>query len=185
MSRIGKMPVTIPKGVKAEVAGQLVKVDGPKGKLERNLRPEIEAKVVDGKILLAPKKDAPETKSVNAFHGLERALLSGMVIGVSEGYVKELELIGVGYRAEMSGKNLNLALGYSHPIEFQVPQNVKASVVKEGRESWVRLESADKQLIGETAAKIIRLRPPEPYKGKGIRFKGTVIKTKAGKAGKK
>ena len=185
MSRIGKLPVTLPKGVKAEVAGQLVKIEGPKGKVQREVRPEIEAQMVDGKIVLRPKKSAPETKAVNAFHGMERALLNCMVNGVSQGFHKELELIGVGYRAEMSGKNLNLSLGYSHPVEFVVPKDIKATVEKEGRDSWIRLEGVDKQLVGQTAAQIIRLRPPEPYKGKGVRFRGQVIKTKAGKAGKK
>lgn len=182
MSRIGKKPVVIPKGVKAEVVGQLVKIEGPKGKLERKLRPEISARIVDGRILVAPLK---ESKATNAFHGLERALLHNMVTGVSEGFAKELEVIGVGYRADIKGSTLNLALGHSHPIDFPLPKDVKGSVIKEGREIFIRLEGPDRQAIGETAAQIIRLRPPEPYKGKGVRYRGQVIKLKAGKTGKK
>ncbi len=182
MSRVGKQPIDVPKGVTAYIAGQLLKVEGPKGKLERELRPEIQIKMEDGKIYLSPL--AEDTKS-NAFHGMERALTANMVKGVSEGFVKELSLVGTGYRAEQSGKNITLSLGYSHPIDYAVPDAVKASVVKEGRDVFIRLESADRQLVGQVAAQIRSLRPPEPYKGKGVRYKDEVVKLKAGKSGKK
>ncbi len=182
MSRVGKQPIEVPKGVTAQIAGQLLKVEGPKGKLNREIRPEIEVKIEDGKIYLSPLKD---DKTSNAFHGMERALAANMVKGVSEGFVKELSLVGTGYKADQNGKNITLALGYSHPIDFSVPDDVKASVVKEGRDVFVKLESADKQLVGEVAARIRSLRPPEPYKGKGVRYKDEVVKLKAGKSGKK
>ncbi len=183
MSRIGKMPITLPKGVKAELSGQLLKVEGPKGKLERKIRPEIKGEITDGKLVLSINSDSSK---VGAYHGLERALAQNMVVGVSEGFIKELELIGVGYRADMSGaKTINLALGYSHPIDFQLPAGIKAEVVKDGRQTFIKLEGVDRQLVGQVAAQIRSLREPEPYKGKGVRYKGEVIKLKAGKAGKK
>lgn len=183
MSRVGKLPIEIPKSVTATLAGQLLKVEGPKGKLSRSIRPEIKA-VLDGANLtfevLTPSGQA------NAFHGLERALAANMVKGVSDGFVKELSLIGTGYRAEQAGATgLTLALGYSHSIDYAVPTGVKATVVKEGRDVFIRLESADRQLLGQVAAQIRALRPPEPYKGKGVRYKEEVVKLKAGKAGKK
>jgi large subunit ribosomal protein L6 len=182
MSRVGKNPIKLPQGVKVDVKGQSVKVEGPKGKLERHVSSLIEVKVTDGHIELSRKNDE---KASRMMHGTERSLLNNMVTGVSEGFSKELDLIGVGYRADMSGTTLNLALGYSHPIDFPLPAGVKGTVIKEGRDITVKLESADKQLVGLTAAKIRSLRAPEPYKGKGIRYKGEVIKLKAGKAGKK
>ena len=187
MSRIGKLPVAVPKGVKAEIAGQLIKIEGPKGKMQRNIRPEIKAQMVDGEIVLSTVASGKGTtgRAISAYHGLERALINNMVHGVSEGFVMELELIGVGYRAEISGTTLNLALGYSHPIDFPLPQGVKGSVVKEGREIFIKLEGCDRQLVGETAARIRQLRKPEVYKGKGVRYRGEFIKLKPGKAGKK
>ncbi len=187
MSRIGKQPVALPKGVKAEIAGQIIKVEGPKGKLERRIRPEIKAQMVDGEIVLSAIDANKGTvgRSVGAFHGLERALINNMVTGVSEGFTKELELIGVGYRADMTGTTLNLALGYSHPIDFPLPKGVKGTVIKEGREIFIRLEGCDRQLVGLTAARIRQLRKPEVYKGKGVRYRGEFIKLKPGKAGKK
>lgn len=182
MSRVGKQPIALPKGVSAIVAGQLLAVEGPKGKLERQVRPEIQVEIVDGKIIFTRRDEAKQTR---AFHGLERAIANNMVHGVSEGFEKQLELVGVGYRVEMKGDNFNFALGYSHDIEFPMPKGVKGSVVKEGRETYVKLEGIDRQVIGQTAARIRALRPPEVYKGKGVRYRGEVIKTKAGKAGKK
>ncbi|MFN8390903.1 MAG: 50S ribosomal protein L6 [Bdellovibrionota bacterium] len=182
MSRIGKQPVVVPKGVKAVIAGQLLKVEGPKGKLERELRPEITAKLEGETIILTRNGDDGR---VRAFHGLERALVHNMVEGVSKGFEKELQLIGVGYRADSKGNTLNLALGHSHPIDFELPDGVKGTVIKEGRDISIKLESMDKQLLGQTAAQIRSLREPEPYKGKGVRYKGEVIKMKAGKSGKK
>ena len=187
MSRIGKQPVALPKGVKAEIAGQLVKVEGPKGKMERRLRPEIRAQMVDGEIVLSTAATGKGStgKSVSAYHGLERALVHNMVVGVSEGFTKELELIGVGYRADITGTTLNLSLGYSHPIDFPLPKGVKGTVIKEGREIFIKLEGCDRQLVGETAARIRQLRKPEVYKGKGVRYRGEFVKLKPGKAGKK
>lgn len=182
MSRIGKQPIELPKGVTAEIAGQLVRVKGPKGTLERTVRPEITVKLVDGVLQCERKED---TQKSRAFHGLERALIRNMVQGVFEGYVKELDLIGVGYRADMKGNAINLALGYSHTIDFPLPAGVKGSVLKENRDLTVRLEGVDKQLLGQVAAKIRSLRPPEPYKGKGVRYKGEEVRRKAGKSGKK
>jgi len=183
MSRVGKLPIELPKSVTATLAGQVLKVEGPKGKLSRSIRPEIKA-VIDGTNLTFEVLTA--TGQSNAFHGLERSLAANMVKGVSDGFVKELSLIGTGYRAEQVGGNdLNLALGYSHTIDYKVAEGVKATVVKEGREVFIRLESADRQLLGQVAAQIRALRPPEPYKGKGVRYKEEVVKLKAGKAGKK
>lgn len=186
MSRIGKVPVSMPKGVKAVIAGQLLKVEGPKGKLERSLRPEIAA-AVEGETIVFTRKE--ETQQARAFHGLERSLASNMVKGVSVGFEKTLQLIGVGYRADAAGNVLTLALGYSHTIDFVLPEGVKGSVIKEGRDTAIKLESANNELLGQVASKIKRLRPPEPYKGKGILFvqDGQLekIKRKAGKSGKK
>lgn len=182
MSRIGKLPISLPKGVKAVIAGQLLKVEGPKGKLERSIRPEIALKVEGETIVLSRASDE---KNVRAYHGMERALVNNMIMGVSQGFEKELSLIGVGYRADAAGKVLNLALGYSHPIDFPLPDGVKGSVIKDGRDIFVKLESADKQLLGQVAAKLRSLREPEPYKGKGVRYKEEVVKLKAGKSGKK
>lgn len=183
MSRIGKQPIAIPKGVKATIAGQLLKVEGPKGKLERTVREEVTLKIDGETILLTRNNDSKQSR---AFHGMERALVNNMVVGVSKGFEKELQLIGVGYRAEEGkGNTITLALGHSHPIEFDIPAGVKGSVVREGREVSVKLESADRQLLGQTAARMRSLRPPEPYKGKGVRYKGEVVKMKAGKSGKK
>ena len=182
MSRIGKVPVNVPQSVKAHIAGQLLKVEGPKGKLERSIRPEIKIELVDGKIVFTRIDDS---KPARAFHGLERALVNNMVQGVDKGFEKELSLVGVGYRAEMKGDTINLALGYSHTIDFPLPKGVKGTLIKENRDTYIKLESADKQLLGQVAAEIRSLRAPEPYKGKGVRYRDEVVKTKAGKAGKK
>lgn len=186
MSRVGKQPIVLPKGVKVSVEGstgaQVVKVEGPKGKLQRALHSPVSAKVVDGHLELAR---ADETQRSRMLHGLERALVANMVTGVSEGFTKDLALIGVGYRADMKGNVLNLALGYSHPIDFPLPAGIKGSVIKEGRDITVRIEGVDRQLVGQVAAEIRSLRKPEPYKGKGVRYTTEVVKQKAGKAGKK
>lgn len=181
MSRIGKQPIEIPEKVKAEIAGQLLKVEGPKGKLQREVRSEIEVKIADGAITFHPRD---ESKQTNAFYGMERALVNNMVEGVSQGFEKQLQLIGVGYRADLKGSTLDLGLGYSHPISFTLPEGVKGSVLKEGREIFVKLEGADKQQVGQVAAQIRSLRPPEPYKGKGVRYRDEQVRRKAGKAGK-
>lgn len=182
MSRVGKQPIVLPNGVKAIIAGQLLKVEGPKGKLERTVRQEVVMKVEENTLTFDRKSDSPKAR---AFHGLERALAKNMVQGVSTGFEKELELVGVGYRADVKGRVLTLGLGYSHPIDFQLPQGVEAVLVKEGRDTFVKLTSIDKQLLGQVAAQIRSLRPPEPYKGKGVRYRGEQVRTKAGKAGKK
>lgn len=182
MSRVGKQPVVLPKGVKAVIAGQLLSIEGPKGKLQRQVRPEITVELADGTLSFSRQDDS---KSSRAFHGMERALANSMVVGVSQGFAKELELVGVGYKAEMKGSNILFSLGYSHDIDFPVPQGVQGSVVRDGRDTFIKLESVDKQLVGQVAAQIKNLRPPEIYKGKGVRYRGQVIKTKAGKAGKK
>ena len=182
MSRVGKLPVAIPSGVKAIIAGQLLKVEGPKGKLQREIRAEVTVKEEAGNLIFERIED---TKASRAFHGLERALARNMVEGVSTGFVKELALVGVGYKAEVVGKNIVLNLGYSHPIDFPIPVGVKAEVIRDNRDSFLRLESVDRQQVGQVAAQIRSLRPPEPYKGKGVRYKDENVRRKAGKAGKK
>jgi large subunit ribosomal protein L6 len=182
MSRIGKLPIEVPKGIKVEIAGNLVKVEGPKGKLQRQVRPEINCKV-DGNVIVLDRKD--DSKESRAFHGMERALVNNMVKGVATGFEKVLDVIGVGYRVDVKGDVVDLTLGLSHPVEYKLPAGVTGTAVKEGKESSLKLEGADKQLVNETAAQIRRFRPPECYKGKGIRYRGEVIKLKAGKTGKK
>lgn len=182
MSRVGKKPITLPKGVKAEIQGQLIRVEGPKGKLSREVTIDIEMVLTNGELVFTRKN---ETQKVRALHGMERALVNNMIVGVSEGYKKQLNLLGVGYRADMKGKNLNLALGHSHDIDFPIPEGIQCSVVKENRDVFVVLEGADKCQVSQVAAKIRSLRPPEPYKGKGVRYHDEQVRRKAGKAGKK
>lgn len=181
MSRVGKQPITVPNGVEVKISGGLVSIKGKNGTLEREVRPEVEVKLDEGKLWVTRKGE--ETQS-RAFHGLERSLLNNMVLGVSQGFEKILDVIGVGYRVDVKGSTVELGLGYSHPINFALPENVKASLLKEGRDVALKLESPDKQLLGQTAARIRSLRPPEPYKGKGVKYRDEVIKRKAGKAGK-
>jgi len=184
MSRIGKAPITLPKGVDINVSkGNLVTVKGPKGELSQQVDPDLIIKTEDGEIVI----DRPtEQKRHRAMHGLYRSLLQNLVDGVSEGYVKELELVGVGFRAANTGQMLELTIGYSHPIFFMLPDEVKVETKTEkGKAPIVRLESNDKQLIGQVAAKIRSLRAPEPYKGKGIRFVGEQIRRKEGKSAAK
>lgn len=181
MSRVGKAPIVLPKSVTAQLNGQQIAVKGPKGELKRTLRPEVKVQLVDGSLVFERVED---TQQARAFHGMERALVNSMVEGVSAGFEKILDLIGVGYKADVKGKTVVLGLGYSHDIEFPVPAGVTASLLKEGREVAVKLESCDKQLLGQVAAQIRSLRPPEPYKGKGVRYRGEQVRRKAGKAGK-
>lgn len=184
MSRIGKAPIELPKGVEISVSqGNMVTVKGSKGALNQQIHPDMEIKVEDGTLTV----DRPtDQKRHRALHGLSRALINNMVIGVSEGYVKELELVGVGYRASNTGQLLELSLGYSHPIMFVLPDEVKLETrAEKGKNPIVRLESMDKQLIGQIAAKIRAFRKPEPYKGKGVRFVGEEIRRKAGKSAAK
>jgi len=184
MSRIGKNPITIPSGVEVKMDGNSVSVKGPKGTLTQDIDSSVAVTIEGSTITFSRESDAPAHR---AKHGLYRALLNNMITGVSEGFKKELEVIGVGYRANAAGQQLELALGYSHPIIFELPSEIKVSAVTEkGKAPVVTLESYDKQLIGQVAAKIRSFRKPEPYKGKGIRFVGEEIRRKAGKsAGKK
>lgn len=178
MSRIGKMPITLPKGVTVAIDGPAVKVKGPKGELTQTFHPDMTIRQEDGKIIVV----APEDPAYNAMHGLVRALLNNMVVGVTEGFKKTLEIEGVGYRGELQGKNLVLALGYSHPVPVQAPSGIDFAVDKSQR--VITIEGADRQMVGQVAANIRSLRPPEPYKGKGIRYQGEKVRRKAGKAGK-
>jgi len=181
MSRIGKLPVNLPKGVTVSVSdNNVVSVKGPLGELTQNIDKDLKIEVVDNQIVLTRPT---ESKSHKSLHGLYRALLANMVTGVSQGYKKELELVGVGYRAEAKGQLLEMSLGYSHDIIMQLPNEVKIETKTERRSNPViTITSIDKQLIGHVAAKIRSLRPPEPYKGKGIKFVGEQLRRKAGKS---
>lgn len=183
MSRIGKAPITITDGVEIKVDGNVVSVKGPKGELHEKIHPDLGIEIEDGVLTVTRPTDQKEHR---AMHGLYRALIANMVEGVTNGYKKQLELVGVGYRAKTQGQKLELALGYSHPILIELPPEVKAGAEQEkGKNPIVTLESHDKQLIGQVAAKIRSLRKPEPYKGKGVRFVGEYIRRKAGKAAAK
>lgn len=181
MSRIGKKPIELPKGVDVVINGNLVTVKGPKGELKRTF-PEQVRIVKEGNVVNV-QRDGDED-DVRALHGLTRALLANMVKGVSDGYQKVLEIgaESVGYRAEMSGNKLMLYLGYSHPIEFPPPPGI--TFATDAKTRTITVSGIDKELVGEVAAQVRKLRPPEPYKGKGIRYQGEVIRRKAGKAGK-
>ena len=181
MSRIGKLPIVIPAGVSVTVGeGNVVTVKGPKGTLTQKVHADIEIKEEDGQLVLSRPTDGIEHRSQ---HGLYRALLNNMVVGVSEGYKKELELVGVGFRATSTGQVLELALGYSHAIYLQLPPEVKVEAKTErNKNPLIILESIDKQLLGQVCAKIRTFRKPEPYKGKGIKFVGEVIRRKSGKS---
>ncbi|WP_299103714.1 50S ribosomal protein L6 [uncultured Tenacibaculum sp.] len=180
MSRIGKSPISLPQGVEVKVDGNVVTVKGKLGELTQNLTSDITVKVEDGTISLERPSDSKEHK---AAHGLYRALINNMVEGVSKGYTKELELVGVGYRASNQGQKLDLALGFSHNIILELAPEVKVETVSEkGKNPIVKLTSHDKQLVGQVAAKIRGFRKPEPYKGKGVKFVGEVIRRKAGKS---
>ncbi len=180
MSRIGKAPIEVPAGVTLEISkSNVVTVKGPKGELTQQIDPDLIVKIDDGVLTV----DRPtEQKRHKSLHGLSRSLINNMVIGVSEGYTKQLELVGVGYKCTNTGNFLELTLGYSHPIYFYVPEEVKLSTLTEkGNNPKIILESHDKQLIGQIAAKIRTFRKVEPYKGKGIKFTGEEIRRKAGK----
>ena len=179
MSRIGKLPIPIPKGVDISIKKNSVLVKGPKGELQRDFPPEIDLKEENGHIIVVRNSDH---RTHRAKHGLTRSLLNNMVIGVSEGFKRDLYIEGVGYRASLDGKKLVLSLGYSHPVIFDPPDGISFEVDKSGRELAVK--GVDKEMVGEIAARIRRKRPPEPYKGKGVRYVGERIRRKAGKAGK-
>ena len=175
MSRIGKSPLVIPKGVTVDINGVHVKVKGPKGTLERDIRPEVELVASDGTLLV---KCRDNSKRTDAFSGLTRSLVNNMIQGVVKGFERKLVIEGVGYKAEVSGSILTLNEGYSNPVKFNLPDKVKADVDKSG----IKLESIDKELLGLTAARIRAVRKPEPYKGKGIRYENEHIVRKVGKA---
>jgi large subunit ribosomal protein L6 len=184
MSRIGNAPISIPSGVNIDISkGNLVTVKGPKGELTQQVDPDLILKIENDELVVERPTDQKRHRSM---HGLYRSLVNNMVEGVSNGYVKELEVIGVGYRVANTGQLLELTLGFSHPVMFAIPDEVKVETAMEkGKPPYIRLESVDKQLIGQIAAKIRSFRKPEPYKGKGIRFKGEEIRRKAGKSAAK
>ena len=176
MSRIGKKPVIIPKGVDVKLVTDILNVKGPKGELKRQIHPKIHVKI-DGDILLVSTAD--ESREARSLHGLFNVLISNMIAGVTKGFDKELEIIGVGYRAEMKGSAIIFYLGYSHPVDFEIPEGIEAKIDK----MKITLSGIDKELLGLTAARIRSLKKPEPYKGKGIKYAEEIIRRKAGKAG--
>lgn len=179
MSRIGRMPIELPKDVKVDIKGSEVVVKGSKGTLSQDFDPAMTITLEDGTLHVGRPNDE---RYYRALHGLTRALLNNMVVGVSEGFTRKLLVEGVGYRAEMKGQDLVLNVGYSHPVVMEPPEDVKFTVENRGKE--ITVTGIDKQVIGELCAKIRKVRPPEPYKGKGIRYEGEHVRRKAGKAGK-
>lgn len=179
MSRIGLKPIALPKGVEVKIDGKHISVKGSKGNLEMDVMPMIDVRIEDDQIIVSRENEA---KPVRAAHGMTRAILSNMLMGVNSGFEKTLEIIGVGYRAQMQGKNLNLSLGLSHPVEVVPPEGIEFTC-----ESPVKIivRGIDKQVVGQVASNIRGYRPPEPYKGKGIRYSGEYVIRKAGKAGAK
>jgi large subunit ribosomal protein L6 len=178
VSRIGKLPVALPKGVDVTVSGQNVSVKGPKGELRRTFHPLVKVDRADGTLTVVR---ANETQQAKAIHGLSRSLLANMVTGVATGFTRDLEISGTGYRATLAGKKLQLALGFSHPIEIDPPAGISFALETPQK---VRVAGADKEVVGEIAAKIRALRVPDPYKAKGVKYAGEYIRRKAGKAGK-
>jgi large subunit ribosomal protein L6 len=183
MSRIGNNPIFVPEKAEVKIDGQHISVKGPLGELSREIHPDIKINFEDNTLTFERSSDQ---KEVRALHGLTRALVNNMITGVTEGYTKELELVGVGYRATNQGQRLDLSLGYSHNIVFEIPSEVKVEAKQDkGQNPMVSLKSHDKELLGMVAAKIRSFRKPEPYKGKGVRFRGEQIRRKAGKAAAK
>jgi large subunit ribosomal protein L6 len=178
MSRVGKSPIPVPSSVQVDVEGSHVKVKGPKGMLERDITPVLSLVTEEGHLVVTRPNDE---KSARELHGLTRSLINNMVVGVTDGFRKDLEIQGVGYRAQLVGKKLQLNLGYSHPIEIEPPEGVTFEVVNN---TQVSVSGIDKELVGRMAAYIRSRRKPEPYKGKGVRYRGEVVRRKAGKAGK-
>jgi large subunit ribosomal protein L6 len=176
MSRIGKKPVAIPKDVKVEIKEGLLCVEGPKGKLSRPFSERLKMEIKENQVFLTRLLD---TKQDRCMHGLYRALIANMVKGVNEGYVKELEIIGVGFKAQVQGAKLNMALGFSHPVIFEIPEGIKIEAPKP---TQLIIKGIDKEKVGEVAAEIRAVFPPEPYKGKGVRYSGEYVKKKVGKA---
>lgn len=180
MSRIGKNPVAIPKGVEITVDGATLRVKGPKGQMESPIPAAISAKVLDGRLEFAR---GDEEQSSRALHGLARALAANAVAGVTKGFVRELDIVGVGFRAEVKGKAVHFALGYSHPVVFPIPDGITVAI--EPKANRITITGIDKQKVGQTAAEIRSLRVPDPYKAKGIKYSDEVIRRKVGKAGGK
>jgi large subunit ribosomal protein L6 len=178
MSRIGKQPVSIPDGVRVELQGTRVSVTGPKGSLEQAVHPRMKVTVEDGVVRVERASDDRLDKSL---HGLTRTLIANMVVGVTEGFEKRLEIQGVGYRAALQGSDLELQVGYSHPVRFEPPEGIEFEVPAANR---IVIRGIDKQMVGEVAANVRKVRKPEPYKGKGIRYEGEYVRKKAGKAAK-
>jgi large subunit ribosomal protein L6 len=179
MSRIGKKPIPIPKGVTVKIAGDAVEVQGPKGKMRQAVPPGIVFAQDDGALVAKTDGDAAE---LNKFHGLARSLVANAVAGVTDGFKKELDIVGVGYRAELKGKQVHFALGYSHPVIFDIPNGIDIAVDKQ---THITVTGVDRQLVGQVAANIRRMRKPDPYKQKGVRYTGEVLKKKVGKTGAK
>lgn len=178
MSRRGKMPIPLPKGVEVTVKGDSIEVKGSKGTLNQKLMPQVIVDINEGEVVVSTKGSLDEDKK---FHGLYRALIANMVVGVSQGFEKKLEMIGVGYRAAMQGQQLDLQLGFSHPTKLDVPEGISVEVVKN---TSLTVSGCDKRVVGQFAADIRSLRPPEVYKGKGVRYVGEYVRRKSGKAGK-
>ncbi|QIK64230.1 50S ribosomal protein L6 [Leucobacter viscericola] len=178
MSRIGKLPITVPGGVDVKIAGQQVTVKGSKGELSLTVAEPIRVALEDGQVLVTRPNDERESR---ALHGLTRTLINNNIIGVTEGYTKQLEVVGTGYRVQQKGQGLELALGFSHPVNIDAPEGITLAV--EGN-TKITVSGISKQAVGEAAANIRKLKKPEPYKGKGIRYAGEVVRRKAGKAGK-
>ena len=176
MSRVGKQPITVPDGVTVEVDGPRIKVKGPKGELEGSYDPELGYELEDGEIRVTRPTDQARHRSL---HGLTRSLIANMVQGVTDGFQRSLEIHGVGYRAQQKGKNIELNVGYSSPVSFEAPEGIELAVESP---TLLHVRGVDKQLVGETAARIRKVRPPEPYKGKGIRYTDEHVRRKAGKA---
>jgi large subunit ribosomal protein L6 len=175
MSRIGKMPVEVPKGVEVSLKGRTFSAKGPKGALSLAVHPEIQVKIEDGMVAFHRPSDQPRHK---ALHGLVRSLVANMVTGVNEGFSRTLEIVGVGYRADVSGNGITVQVGYSHPIQYPAPEGITLECPNQ---TTIVVSGADKQKVGQTAAEIRGFRPPEPYKGKGIRYRGEQVRRKAGK----
>ena len=175
MSRIGKQPIPIPKGVKVQIEGEVVRAEGPRGKLTQAVPAGLRAAIDDGRMVITRQGD---DRRARALHGLTRALMANMVTGVQQGFEKKLEIVGIGYRAQIQGRNIQLALGYSHPVVFPLPETITAEIDKQ---TLITVRGPDKALVGQTAAKLRALRQPDPYKGKGIRYAGEVVRRKVGK----
>jgi large subunit ribosomal protein L6 len=180
-SRVGKRPIAVPKGVTATVANGKIDVKGPKGQLSRPLTPNVKVKIENNEIVVQPTIMGRDGAR---FQGLARSIINGMIQGAATGYTKTLQLVGTGYRADVKGKTLNLSLGFSHPINFPIPEGITVQIPGDSKGTILILTGANKEVMGQTAAKIRSFRPPEPYGGKGVRFQGEKVREKAGKAAK-